>query len=252
MISFKKAIVSSALMLTIPFAFAEFSSAQTKDIQQIVESYLTDNPEVIVKASESYKNKQMIAMKTKANAYIKSHKADFFQDTQSPSAGNPQGDVTLVEFFDYQCGHCKQMASTLSKLASTDKNLKIVYKQLPIFSGGSKTAAQAALAADMQGKFNHFHEKLMSTKEPMTDNNIMALAKQSGLDIDRLKKDMKSQAVQDQIDSNMKLAQDFLKDSIGYVFTPIFVIGKQDGSQFEFIPGGLDYNSMKQMVQRMR
>jgi protein-disulfide isomerase len=252
MVSMKKILTASALIIALPMALASFSEAQTKDIQHIVEGYIMDNPEILVKASESYKNKQMTQMKSKANSYIQSHKADFFSDQISPSVGNPRGDVTLIEFFDYQCGHCKQMASTLSKLASNDKNLKIIYKQLPIFKGGSKIAAQAALAADMQGKFSVFHDKLMNSKKPMTDDNIIAIAKECSLDIAKLKKDMNSKSVQNQIDANMKLAQDFLQDSIGYVFTPIFVIGNKDASQFEFIPGGLDYKSMQQMIKRMR
>ena len=103
----------------------------------------------------------------------------------------------------------------------------------------------------MQGKFSTFHDQLMKTKKPMTNDNIMAIAKECGLDIAKLKKDMNSKAVQNQIDANMKLAQDFLQDSIGYVFTPIFVIGNKDASQFEFIPGGLDYKSMQSMIKRM-
>lgn len=252
MVSMKKILLSSALVLSVPFAWASFSETETKDIQKIVEGYLLDNPEILVKASESYKTKQMNQMKSKASAYIKSHKTDFFHDKTSPSAGNANGQVILVEFFDYQCGHCKQMAPILDKLISKNKDLKVVYKHLPIFKGGSKIASEAAIAAHMQGKNERFHEKLMQTKKPMTEENIMDIAKNCGLDIAKLKKDMKSKTVQAQIDANMKLAQDFLNDSVGYVFTPIFVIGNKEGSQFEFIPGGLDQASMQTMIKRMR
>jgi protein-disulfide isomerase len=255
MIKLCQKLLLGAAMLTMPLTMAyaaSFSSSQTKDIESIVHGYLTSNPEVLVEASQAYKNKQLSTMKQKANNFIGSHKKEFFGDSHSPVAGNAKGNVTLVEFFDYQCGHCKQMASTMTKLTSNDKNLRVVYKQLPIFKGGSLIAAKAALAAEKQGKFMAMHEGLMNAKKPLTETNIMAIAKSSGLNVKQLQKDMASSAIQKQIDANMKLAESFLKQSVGYVFTPIFVVSNQSGSKYQFIPGGLDYASMTKMIKEMR
>lgn len=252
MIKLKHWILSSAL-LAMPFAqAASFDGSQTQAIEHIVHQYLLDNPEVLVEASQAYKSKQMTSMKAKASDFIAAHKKDFFSDKSNPVAGNSKGNVTLVEFFDYQCGHCKEMAQTVHKLAQEDKNLRIVFKQLPIFKGGSIIAAKAALAAGKQGKFVPLHEALLEAKKPLTEDNILAIAKTAGLDITKLKKDMGSDAISKQIDGNMKLAQSFLQDSVGYVFTPIFVVGNQSGDKFKFIPGGLDYNNMKKVIKDVR
>ena len=242
-----------ATMLTMSMAqAASFDGAQSHAIEHIVHQYLLDNPEVLVEASEAYKNKQMSTMKVKANGFISSHKKDFFSDKSNPVAGNTKGDVTLVEFFDYQCGHCKEMAQTVHNIMKEDKNLRVVFKQLPIFKGGSIIAAKAALAAEKQGKFVPFHEALLQAKKPLTEKNILSIAKSSGLDVKKLKKDMNSEIIAKQIEDNSKLAQSFLQDSVGYVFTPIFVVGNQSGDKFQFIPGGLDYAHMKKVIKEIR
>mgnify|MGYP001950632292 CR=1 FL=1 len=161
-----------------------------------------DNPEVLVEASQAYKSKQMSHMKDKANTYIAAHKKAFFSDKTNPIAGNKKGDVTLVEFFDYQCGHCKEMANTIHKLVKEDKNLRVVFKQLPIFKGGSIVAAKAALAAVKQHHFVAFHEALLKAKKPLTQENIMGIAKTAGLKVKQLKKDMGSDAIAKQIEAN--------------------------------------------------
>ncbi len=252
MTQIKHLLLSLALAVTPLAQAASFDNAQTKDIEGIIHKYLMANPEVLVEASQAYKNKQMSSMKEKANQYITSHKKDFFSDKSNPVAGNSKGDVTLVEFFDYQCGHCKEMVSTVHKLMQEDKNLRVVFKQLPIFQGSSITAAKAALAAEKQHKFIAFHEALLKEKKALTQDQIMKIAKIAGLDLNQLKKDMDSEAVTKQIEANTQLAQSFLKDSVGYVFTPIFVVADQSGSKFQFIPGGLDYDNMKKVIKEVR
>jgi protein-disulfide isomerase len=255
LMTIKNKIVLSVALLALACTGASaqnFSNTQKTDIEKIVHQYLTDNPEVLVEASQAYKDKQMQEMKTKANAFISTHKSAFFSDKNAPVAGNPKGNVTLVEFFDYQCGHCKQMASTVQKLIRKDKNLRVVFKELPIFKGNSMMAAKAALAANQQSKFIGFHDGMMTSKQPLNDKNIMAIANSNGLDVSRLKKDMASTRISKQIEDNMGLAQSFLQSTVGYVFTPIFVVGNQSGSKFQFIPGGLDYQNLTKIINEMR
>ncbi len=250
-----KRLVMSSILLAFSLTGASastFSNTQTKDIESIIHSYLTSNPEVLVEASQAYKNKQMQDMKHKATSFISTHKSSFFSDNKAPVAGNPKGNVTLVEFFDYQCGHCKEVSKTVHQLMSKDKNLRVVFKQLPIFKGSSVTAAKAALAANKQGKFVAFHEALMSEKKPLTTKSIMGIAASSGLNVKQLKKDMTNTEITQQIDANMQLAQAFLQTTIGYVFTPIFVVSNQSGSKFQFIPGGLDYAGLNKVINEMR
>lgn len=249
----KLILASSAIALTLSPAYASsFSDSQKQDLHQIIHQYLTDNPEVLMEASQAYKAKQMQQMRDKANTFIRAHKKQFFQDHKAPTAGNAHGDITLVEFFDYQCGHCKQMAGTVHELIQNDKNIRLVFKQLPIFKGGSLTAAKAALAANNQGKFLSFHDALMAEKKPLTDKNIYAIAAQVGLNVKKLKHDMNSSEVTRQIEANTQLAQEFLQGTVGYVFTPIFVVGNQSGSKFQFIPGGLDLPGLQKVISGLR
>jgi len=252
--------VAGALIVS-PLALAaqssgSFSPTQVNQLHQIIHNYIVSNPRVLVEASEALQKQEMAKIEKKAETAIVANAKEIFSDPSSPVIGNPKGDVTVVEFYDYQCPHCKEMAPIVSKLIKSDKNLRVVFKELPIFGGNSRQAAMAALAAHDQGvdKYYKFHNALMAAPNPLTPKKIMNIAKSSGLNIDELKKDMKSSKVRDEIEANFKLAQ-----ALGIMGTPSFVLGNQKAingkagaSNSIFIPGATSEQKLQQAIKKLR
>jgi protein-disulfide isomerase len=153
---------------------------------------------------------------------IVAHDQELLRDTDSPVGGNPQGDVTLVEFFDYSCPYCRQMVPLLAEAETADPQLRVVYKEFPVLGPSSVFAAKAALAADRQGKFIAFHRALYQVRGPIDPNRTLQAAAATGLDVDRLKSDMQDPAIEAVLNRNLALARMVRIDD-----TPGFVIGRQ-------------------------
>ncbi len=238
-------------------AFAEpLSGDQVTQVKQVIHDYLVSNPQVLVEASQALQKQEAQQVEQKAQSAIGENANVIFADPASPVAGNAKGDVTIVEFFDAQCPHCKDMKPILETLRKNDPNLRIVFKELPIFGNSSRTAAAAALAAYQQGpdKYLQFHNALMDASNPLTTDKVMTIAKSVGLNIDQLNKDMNSDAVKKQIEDNFKLAQ-----SLGLMGTPTFVISKWQvgGSgnsvkQAAFIPGVTSAANLQSLISQAR
>lgn len=225
----------------------KFTPAQTQQIQQIVHDYLVANPQVLVEASQALQAQQEKQMQTVALDAIKANKAQLFNNQYTPSVGSKDAAVTVVEFFDYQCGHCRAMTPIMKKMVDSDKNVRFVFKELPIFGGASKYAAEAALAANMQGKYYPFHELLFQATGPLNEQTILNLAKKAGLNIEKLKADMKSEQVQKEIQANFQLAQD-----LKIMGTPTFVLGNKAQTDFRFIPGATSFENLQKEVQTLQ
>jgi protein-disulfide isomerase len=174
-------------------------------------------------------------------AEIKSHWQELTRDPDTPIAGNPDGDVTIVEFFDYQCPDCKADEPVLEKLLAQDPRLRIAHKDLPILSPDSLTAARAALAAEKQGKYEAFRLVMMSLRGPLDDSSIFVVAAAVGVDLNRLKADMASPAIEREIAANRALAS-----ALQIAVTPTFIIGDQA------IEGAIDISGFKELVARAR
>ncbi len=183
--------------------------------------------------------RQQAAATDKSGASIKLNYSALFSDKEDPAIGN--GEITVVEFFDYQCPFCKAEAANLTRLVAEDKHVRVVFKQFPVVGGpGSMTAAKAALAAMAQGKFASLHDALMkdNTPEPqLTDNQIFDLAAKAGLDVDRLKQDMATPDIAMKIASSTSLGRE-----IGITGTPALVIGNR------LINGMIPYDALKATV----
>src|SRR5262249_24609588 len=145
-----------------------FNANQVQQIQQVVHDYLIKNPQVLVEASEVLQKQAMMKVEQNAKTAINQSASKVFADPASPVGGNPKGTVTIVEFFDYQCPHCKEMEAIIEKLVGKDKNLRVVYKELPIFGTNSRFASNAALASQEQGadKYVKLHDALMAASNP--------------------------------------------------------------------------------------
>jgi protein-disulfide isomerase len=203
--------------------FALFTSGMPQDeFDRRVRDYLINHPEVIVDAIQGMQARQERAELTEAQEALKARADEIFRDFNSPVGGNEQGDVTLVEFFDYNCPYCRKMAPLLIDAEKADPQLRIVFKEFPILGPGSEFAARAALAAQRQGRYEAFHHALMGAKEKVSEDSVLATAAKIGLDVERLKADMQEPSIQVAIDRNMALAA-----ALRINGTPGFIVGDQ-------------------------
>jgi protein-disulfide isomerase len=206
-----------------------------------IRAYLMANPEVLVDAMAELERKQDAQRDNVAQKAIKENQAELLRDPETPSTGNPGGDVTIVEFSDYQCPYCKKAYSAVKSTIAADGKVKLVYKDLPILGEASKIAAVAALASIKQGKHEAFHDALMANTAKLDADRIFEIATSVGIDVAQLKKDMEDPKIKEIIDRNMALAQD-----LGVRGTPAFVIGDQ------FVPGAVDADALKKLVADAR
>jgi protein-disulfide isomerase len=227
-----------------PPAHAEnnnFTPDEAREIERILEDYLLANPEIVKQAIEVLQAKDEAAKVAKRAELLESRRDEIFADPNAPFAGNPNGDVVIVEFFDYKCPYCKSVAPALFDLLGSDPNLKLVFKEFPILGEGSVLAARAALAAGKQGKYQEFHEALMQYKGAFDPGSVKEIATGLGLDVPRLIADLQSAEVRDMLEANHSLAIDLAIGS-----TPTFIIGK------EVIPGAIPLEELRALVAKAR
>jgi protein-disulfide isomerase len=203
-----------------------FSDGQRGDIEVIVRNYLLAHPEVLEEAMAELSKRQAAAEAEKHEASVATNAEKIFNSPRGVVLGNKDGDVTFVEFFDYNCGYCKRAMADMLDLMKTDPKLKVVLKEFPVLSQGSVEAAQVAVAVRMQDpggkKYLDFHQKLLGGRGPADKLRAIAAAKEAGLDIGRIEKDLASPEVKATIEENFKLAE-----AMGMNGTPSYVIGKQ-------------------------
>ncbi|WP_133130302.1 DsbA family protein [Legionella yabuuchiae] len=224
--------------------------AQKKEVEQIIHEYLVKNPEVLVEVSQALQQKQQQSMQEKAKSAISENAKQLFTENLAV-AGNPNGNVTLVEFFDYQCIHCKKMMPVISELIKKHDNLRVIYKEFPIFGKSSELASKAALAAAMQGKYKAMHDALLSENKRLDETVIMDAAKSAGLDISKLKKDMDSKTVTAALEANRELAE-----KMNLMGTPAFIVAATPKGQFKknsdpaFIPGAASEEVLQNLIEQ--
>jgi protein-disulfide isomerase len=203
-----------------------FNADQREEIGAIIKDYLLAHPEVMQDAMAELEKRQQAAEAEKHRTVVEEHKATLFSSPHQVVLGNPQGNVTMVEFFDYNCGFCKHALSDMLDLLKTDSNLKFVLKEFPVLGEGSVEAAHVAVAARMQDttgkKYLEFHQKLLGGRGPADRARALAVAKEVGFDMARIEKDMGSDEVKKTIDEDMKLA-----DLLGVNGTPSYVVGDE-------------------------
>jgi protein-disulfide isomerase len=214
---------------------------QEKRVQELVKEYILTNPEIILEAVQTLRRKQEEAQKRAAVEGLKTRRAELQGATDLPVGGNPKGDVTIVEFMDYRCPYCKQVKPALDEVIRTDGKIRFVLKEFPILGPASRTASMAAIASVKQGKYHAYHNALMGYPNNLTDEIIFALARQVGLDVAKLKEDMKAPEVQQLIERTNKLAQE-----LGINGTPAFVIGDQ------LVPGAVSADELRKRVAEAR
>ena len=211
------------------------------DFEQRVRDFLLEHPEVIMEAVQLLQERQRAAEAENLKRTIAARRDEIFNDPSAPVGGNPSGDVTVVEFFDYNCPYCRRVAPTLAEVEEADASLRIVYKEFPILGPGSRFAARAALAAQKQGTYPAFHTALMRAQEQLDENEVITIAQAVGLDAARLQQDMQDPAIEDAIARNLELAE-----ALGITGTPSFVIGDR------IVPGAIDRRTLERLIAGAR
>ena len=194
-----------------------------------------------MEAAKAAQQKQEEENNKKATEALGKNKDKLFNSPSDPILGNPKGDVTIVAFFDYNCGYCKKANEPMRKLVESDKNVKFVMKEYPILAESSRVAARAALAANKQKKYAELHNALMENKGALSEDTILDMAVKAGLDKEKLKKDMESPEV-----AAIILATADLGREIGAHGTPTFIVGDK------VVPGAMDLADMKKLVDENR
>ena len=237
------ALVLGAMLA--PAHAQSFSPPQRTEIEKIIKDYLLAHPEVLQEAMAELEKKQQVAESEKARSAIKNHSEALFNSPRQVVLGNPQGDVTFVEFFDYNCGYCKRALSDMTTLLSNDPKLKVVLKEFPVLGPGSVEAAQVAVAVRMQDKtgkkYLDFLQKLLGGRGQVDKAKALAAAKDAGLDMARIEKDLKSDEVGKTLEESMKLAE-----ALGLNGTPSYVIGN------DVVIGAVGLAGLTQKIQAAR
>jgi protein-disulfide isomerase len=228
-----------------PVQAQAFGPAQRQEIELIVKDYLLSHPELLQEVLAELEKRQSLAEAEKHRVTVKEHSAELFNSPRQVTLGNPQGDVTVVEFFDYNCGYCRRAMGDMLDLLK-DPKLKFVLKEFPVLGEGSTQAAHVAAAVRMQDKtsgkkYLEFHQKLLGGRGQVDKTRALAAAKDVGFDVIRLEKDMSGEEVKSQIEESMKLAE-----LLSLNGTPSYVVGT------EVLVGAVGYNALKEKVNITR
>ena len=233
----------AAAMLIIPSG-ANSTPAPNPDrdaIRQIVRDYLLEHPEIIEEAIQILYQRREIEQRERIKATILRYSDDLLAHPLSPVSGNLDGDITVVEFFDYQCPHCKRSLRPVMELLAADNLVRVVWKEFPILGPASRFAARAAMAADRQHLYHAFHVAVMSADQELTEFRVIEIAAAIGLNVEQLRRDMEDPAIDDYLDETARLAR-----ALGIGGTPAFVIGHT------LVPGAVDTAGLHAVVAEAR
>ncbi len=216
------AAVASGVAVMMAAGVVDGGRATSTTFEAQARTYLLDNPEIIAEAIQRLDAQRQASETDELKTVLRDRHAEIFNDPTAPVLGNASGDVTLVEFFDYNCPYCRKAAPLLDEAEAADSGLRLVFKEFPILGPGSTFAARAALASQKQGKYEVFHDAMMAHSAAIDESSTLEIAHQVGLDVDQLQKDMEDPAIEEAIKRNLALAGDLRING-----TPSFVIGEE-------------------------
>lgn len=222
-------------------ASSSFSDEQKTELNSLMKDFILNNPTVILDSVNNHQQNQAKAQEEQGAKALAEFKDFFYKNSELPDVGNKAADITIVEFFDYNCGYCKRAFEAIQDTLNKDKNVRFVFIDLPILSDQSRDASELALAAHLQGKYFEMHKGLMLFQGPKTRENIMRVAKEAGLDTARLETDAKSPKVQEMLRKHSEVAQ-----KLAITGTPAFIIGDQ------IIRGFIPGDAMQTMIKDTR
>lgn len=235
----------AAAVAILPAAAASFTDSQRGEIETIVKDYLLSHPEIMEDVSNELSKRQAAADAVKHQEAVKKNADTLFNSPRGVVLGNRNGDVNFVEFFDYNCGYCKRAMSDMLDLLKNDPKLRVTLKEFPVLGPGSVEAARVAVAVRMQDpggkKYLDFHQKLLGGRGQADKARALAAAKDAGLDMARLEKDLTSPEIDATITENFKMAED-----MGLNGTPSYVIGK------EVVVGAVGLETLNKKISEAR
>lgn len=235
-----KLLLASTALFLLPLAsFAD--SLSEERVKELVLEAIRENPGIVIEAIQMIEERQETAKAFEAKQILTSNRDALVRDPNAPVLGNPDGDVTVVEFFDYNCPYCKRVKPHMEALLAADKNVRVVYREWPILGEGSVFAARAALASREQGKYDEFHWAMMEMKGRAEEASVLRAAEKIGIDTVQLRRDMDSPKINEHIETSMRLAR-----SLGFNGTPSFVIGEA------LAPGLIEADQMIELVNQAR
>jgi protein-disulfide isomerase len=244
-------LIAGACLAAAPAALAQASSPpesaltpeQKTAVEHVIHDYLLSHPEVMMETLQAAKEQQQQHAEEHAQQALKTRHDEIFDDPASPVGGNLHGDVSIVEFFDYRCPYCKRVQPSIEAMLKEDAGLRIVYKEFPILGAPSVLAARVALAARKQGKYDAFHKAMMATpgEAEIDEKVVMRVARSAGLDLDRLKADMRAPEIAAVLRHNYELAE-----ALSINGTPGIIIGD------EILHGAADIETMRRAVATAR
>ena len=226
----------AAMVLAAPAATQELDEDR---VRSLVLETIRANPEIVLEALTTLQEREQQAQAEAAASLLTEHRAVL--EEGAPVAGNPEGDVTVVEFFDYNCPFCKRAASEVAALIEADPNVRVVYREWPILGEGSVFASRAALAAQEQGRYDAFHAALMELPGRADEQRVMAVAEEVGLDLEQLRADMENAAIGEHIAGSMQFTS-----ALGLNGTPSFIIGDT------VVPGFVELEELQRIVAEER
>lgn len=233
-------LLATALTLVLP-SLSLAQDLSDERIKALIAETLRENPELVLEALQALEARQADAQAAAAAAVLTSERTLLDRDPNALVLGNPDRDVTVVEFFDYNCPYCKRAMSEVDALLAEDGNVRLVMREWPILSEGSAFAARAALAARKQGKYTEMHNALMGIRGKVEADTVLRVAGEIGLDVEKLKADMQSPEIEEHIATSMRLAE-----ALGFNGTPSFVVGDQ------LIPGFVEKAQLAEAVSAAR
>ena len=211
------------------------------EVKRLALEAILENPEIVMQAVEILRGREEAAQAEATRSAISELSFELTEDPNAPVLGNPEGDVTVVEFFDYNCPYCKRAATDVKALLAADDGVRLVLREWPILGEGSLFAARAALAARAQGRYEDLHWALMADQTRKDEAAVLRIAASAGLDLDRLKADMEAPEVDEHLAISSSLAK-----TLGFTGTPSFVIGTE--AQFGYVPQA----ELEEMVRAVR
>ena len=210
-------------------------------IEELIKEFILENPEVILHSIEGMRERELLQAVRETKTKLIALADDIFHSPGDPVIGNPNGDVTVVEFLDYRCGYCKKFFAALSALIAEDEQLRVVFKELPILGPPSERVARVALAALRQNLYLEFHAAMMNVRGGFDAERVFTIAEEIGLDMARLRRDMESTETETVLENARELARE-----LSVTGTPAIIVGSN------IVRGAIDIGRLKAMVAAAR
>ena len=235
------ACIGTLSMADTAIAKEVLSNEEKQSINKLIEEYILQNPEVIIQSIEGMRERERLQVEQETKTNLVALAEDIFHNPSDPVAGNPDGDVTVVEFLDYRCGYCKSFFTSINAIIPDDENVRVVFEELPILGPSSERAARVALAASRQNLYLEFHTAIMSMRGGFNEKRMFAMAEEIGIDMSQLRQDMELSEGQSTLDNAREPAR-----KLSITGTPAIIVGSN------IVRGAIDKDRLSAMISEAR